>query len=112
MTDCCAGAPAAGAPAARGDASASENGMISSVSAAKMSSVSGHPYQSMSATDNGENRNGPNEPDAVPTPNANVRQSGGISRPSAPITMVNDAPASPKPIMTPAVRWSIAGVVE
>jgi hypothetical protein len=66
----------------------------------------------MNATESGENRNCPNEPDAVPTPKANVRHSGGISRPRAPITMVNDAPASPNPTTTPAVRWSMAGVVE
>ena len=75
-----------------------------------MTSVCCQPNRSISATASGENRNCPNEPAAVPAPNASERHSGGISLPNAPITMVKDAPASPKPTTTPAVRWSIAGV--
>ena len=81
---------------------------MSSTQAAKISSVCCQPKLSISATASGENRNCPNEPAAVPAPNASVRHSGGISLPNAPITMVNEQPASPKPISTPAVRWSIA----
>ena len=58
----------------------------------------------------GRTENCPNEPAAVPTPKAIDRHSGGISFPNAPITMVKEAPASPKPMIRPAVRWSIAGV--
>ncbi len=110
VTDCC-GAPAALAAAApRGDASANESGMISSTIAPKMTRVCCQPNSPMNATASGENRNCPNEPAAVPAPKASRRHSGGISLPKAPITTVNEEPASPKPITTPAVRWSIAGV--
>jgi hypothetical protein len=64
----------------------------------------------MSATASGENTNCPNEPAAVPAPNASERHCGGISLPKAPITIVNDAPARPKPITAPEVRWSIPAV--
>ena len=80
--------------------------------AAKITSGCCQPKPSISATASGENRNCPNEPAAVPAPNASVRHSGGISLPNAPITMVKEEPASPKPITMPAVRWSMAGVVE
>src|SRR5262245_23221492 len=65
----------------------------------------------VSATASGENRNCPNDPAAVPAPKASARHCGGISLPNAPITTVKEEPASPKPIMTPALRWSIAGVL-
>jgi hypothetical protein len=58
----------------------------------------------MRSTARGENRNCPNEPAAVPAPKAIDRHSGGISLPNAPMTMVKDAPASPKPMIRPAVR--------
>ena len=56
----------------------------------------------------GENRNWPNEPAAVPAPNAKQRQLSGTSLPSAPITIGNEQPARPKPISTPAERSSIS----
>jgi len=86
--------------------------MIKSTTPAKITSVSCQPKRSMRATVSGENRNCPNEPAAVPAPKASVRHSGGISRPNAPITMVNEEPASPKPITMPAVRCNTAGVLE
>ena len=61
---------------------------------------------SISACASGENRNWPNEPAAVPAPNAKARQFSGTSLPSAPITIGNEQPARPKPIITPAERSS------
>ena len=84
--------------------------MMRSTTAAKMTNVSCQPTRSMSATASGENRNCPNEPAAVPAPKASERHCGGISLPNAPITMVKEEPASPKPITAPAVRCSIPGV--
>ena len=63
-----------------------------------MTSVCCQPNSPINATASGENRNCPNEPAAVPAPKASVRHSGGISLPKAPITTVNEEPASPKPI--------------
>ena len=102
----CRGAPVAAdaAPACRGAASANDSGRISSRMAAKISSVCCQPIASIRPTASGENRNCPNEPAAVPAPNAIDRHSGGISLPKAPITRVNEQPASPKPISTPADR--------
>ena len=97
--------------ASAGFASASESGTIRSTQAPNTSSVCCQPKRSISATASGENRNCPNEPAAVPAPNANVRQVGGISLPKAPMTTVKDEPASPNPITTPAVRWSMPGVL-
>ena len=48
----------------------------------------------------------------MPAPNANERHCGGISLPNAPITTVNDDPASPKPSTMPAERYIIPGVLE
>ena len=84
--------------------------MMNRTQAPKITSVSCQPNRSISATASGENRNWPNEPAAVPAPNAKLRHDGGISLPNAPITIVNEAPASPKPMITPAVRCSKAGV--
>jgi hypothetical protein len=85
--------------------------MIRSTTTAKATSVSCQPMLSMSATASGEKTNCPNEPAAVPAPNASERHCGGISLPNAPITIVKEEPASPKPITAPAVRWSIPGVL-
>src|SRR5262249_42822606 len=110
-TDCCSRLlAAAGAPACRGDANASDSGMMRSTTAAKMTSVSCQPTPPMRATASGENRNCPNEPAAVPAPKASERPGGGISSPNAPITVVREEPASPNPIPPPAGRWSIPGV--
>ena len=65
-----------------------------------------HENVSISACASGENRNCPNEPAAVPAPNANARQLSGTSLPSAPTTIGNEQPARPKPISTPAERSS------
>ena len=61
---------------------------------------------SISPCASGENRNCPNEPAAVPAPNAKARQLSGTSLPSAPITIGNEQPARPKPMITPAERSS------
>ena len=98
------------APPAAGTASASDSGMMKRTQAPKITSVCCQPNSPISATASGENRNCPNDPAAVPAPNANVRQAGGISLPNAPITTVNDEPASPKPMTAPAVRCSMPGV--
>ena len=60
----------------------------------------------------GENRNWPNEPGGGA---GAERERAPAFRQracrSAPITMRNEQPARPKPISTPAERWSISGVV-
>ena len=61
---------------------------------------------------NGENRNWPNDPAAVPAPKESMRQRSGISLPNAPMTRLNEDPASPSPTRTPALRSSIPGDVE
>ena len=81
---------------------ANASGTVISMMTAKTSSVSCQPMPPIKATASGENRNWPNEPAAVPAPNAMVRQLGGISLAKAPITMENEQPASPSPISTPA----------
>jgi hypothetical protein len=48
------------------------------------------PTVSIRLTPSGENRNWPNEPAAVPAPNAVERQLGGRSLPSAEITRLNE----------------------
>ena len=95
-----------------GVATAKASGSTSSTSTAKTSSVLCQPTLPSSATASGENRNWPNEPAAVPTPNAKERHSSGSSLPNAASTMVKLAPARPKPISTPAERCSMPGVVE
>ena len=72
VTDCGRGAPAAGA-GADGIASDSDSGMMSSTTTEKITSVCCQPNWSISATANGENRNWPKEPAAVPAPKASVR---------------------------------------
>ncbi len=85
---------------------------MKTINAANISSVVCQPNEPISATASGENRNWPNEPAAVPKPNAVERHSGGTSLPSAPTTMVKAQPDRPKPIRTPADKVSISGVVE
>ena len=87
-----------------GALSASERGMIANTAALNRASVVNHPTASINATARGENRNCPNEPAAVPAPNASERHSRGSSAPNAPMTRVNEEPASPKPINSPAER--------
>ena len=86
--------------------------MMNSTIRLKISSVCCQPTPPINPTAIGENRNCPNEPAAVPAPNANERHCGGISLPNAPITTVNDDPASPKPSTMPAERYIIPGVLE
>ncbi len=78
--------------------------MISSSSAAKISSARCHPKPSIRPTPSGENRNWPNEPAAVPAPKASERQLSGKSLPKDEITRLNEQPDSPKPISTPLER--------
>ena len=59
---------------AGGVASTSDSGSSSSMGAAKTSSAVCQSNASISARASGENRNCPNEPAAVPAPNANERQ--------------------------------------
>ncbi len=66
-------APALRRRLSRGVASASDSGMISSTTPAKISNVVCQPKRRSSATASGENRNWPNEPAAVPAPNASDR---------------------------------------
>ena len=51
-------------------------------------------------------RNCPNEPAAVPAPNASERHFSGKSLPNAPSTILNEQPDSPRPMSTPADRLS------
>ena len=111
--DCGAGAaPADALSAARGVDRNSDNGRTKSSRPAKTVSAACQPAESISATASGENRNCPNEPAAVPYPNAAERHSGGTSLPNAPTTIVKAQPDRPKPIRTPAVSVTIAGVCE
>ena len=95
-----------------GVATAKASGRQNSTITAKTISVLCQPTVPSSATASGENRNWPNEPAAVPAPNANERHSSGSSLPNAASTMVKLAPARPKPISTPAESVSMPGVVE
>ena len=79
---------------------------------AKVTSVSCHPTAPMRDTVSGAYRNWPNEPAAAPPPKASERQRSGRSLPKADSTMLNEQPARPKPMKTPADRLSISGVVE
>ena len=83
--------------------------MIRSTTPAKISSVVCQSTAELSATASGENRNWPNELAAVPTPNENARHCGGSNLPNAPITTVNDTPASPKPTIKPPERYISVG---
>ena len=47
----------------------------------------------------------------MPAPKASERQLVGSSLPKAPITKLNEQPDSPSPIITPALRSSVPGVV-
>jgi hypothetical protein len=94
-----------------GVATASASGSTSSTRTANTSRVCFQPMLPSSATASGENRNWPNDPAAVPAPNAKVRCFSGSSLPNAASTMVKLAPARPKPISTPADKCSIPGVV-
>ena len=58
----------------------------------------------------GENRNWPNEPAAVPSPNAMERRCGGNNLPNAPMTRLNEHAEMPKPSSTPAVSVKESGV--
>ena len=57
----------------------------------------------------GGKRNWPNEPAAVPAPNAIGRHFSGSSFPKAPRTRLNEQPERPKPIRTPASDLQHAG---
>ena len=85
-------------------ATAKASGMISSSRPAKISSVVRQPNAPMRPTPSGENRNWPNEPDAVPAPKASERQLSGNSLPNDEMTRLNEQPDSPKPISTPDDR--------
>ena len=89
---------------------AKASGTISSSRPAKTSSVVRQPTVSIRPTASGENRNWPNEPDAVPAPKASERQLSGSSFPNDEITRLNEQPDSPKPISTPLERKSVSGV--
>ena len=95
----------------RGAASVIDSGTISSSRPEKIKSVVCQPKDSIRPTASGENRNWPNEPAAVPAPNAIERQLSGTSLPSAPITAGMEQPDSPKPISTPPEICSMPGVV-
>ena len=71
---------------------------------AKISSVARQPTLSIRLTPSGENRNCPNEPAAVPAPNAIERQLSGSSLANEGMMRVNEQPVSPSPISTPEVR--------
>ena len=73
---CCMTGPSLAATA--GVASASDNGITSSIRAANTVRADCQPKLSISATPKGANRNCPNEPAAVPAPSAMPRHSGGI----------------------------------
>src|SRR4051794_18776032 len=85
-----------------GAARTNASGSSTSRMAAKVSKVFCQPTLSISPTASGENRNWPNEPAAVPAPKPMVRHGGGNSLAKAPITKVNEQPARPNPISTPA----------
>src|SRR5262245_45964956 len=74
---------AAAAAAFGGVASATDSGNTSARLTANMVSAFCQPNTSLSATASGEYRNWPNEPAAVPAPNANERQFSGSSLPNA-----------------------------
>ena len=78
---------------------------------AKMTSVCCQPNVSISTTASGEYRNCPNEPAAVPKPNAIERHSGGNILPNAASMTGNEQPARPKPINTPAEASSSGALV-
>src|SRR5262249_3273203 len=113
LPDCCGrGAASPAGASAFGVASASASGRIKSMMPPKMISVFCQPVESIRKRASGENRNWPNDPAAVPAPNANERHSGGTILPSAPITRLNEQLDSAKPISTPAVRLSRMGESE
>ena len=89
---------------------AKASGTISSRRPAKTSSVVRQPRVSIRPTASGENRNWPNEPEAVPAPKASERQLSGSSLPNDEITRLNEQPDRPKPISTPLERNSVSGV--
>ena len=70
------------------------------------------PRMLISPTASGEKRNCPNEPAAVPTPKAKPRHSSGINLLNAASTSVNEVPAMPRPVRTPAEKSSMPGVVD
>ena len=106
MDDCGLAAPAMGTE--RGVASAIDSGSTSSKDPANTRSAVCQEKASINECASGENRNCPNEPEAVPAPKANPRQPSGTSLPSAPITIGKEQPARPKPIITPAEKSSSA----
>jgi len=69
------------------------------------------PNAPINQTASGENRNCPNDPAAVPAPNASERQLSGSNFANAPITILNAQPDSPNPINTPAESSSVTVVV-
>src|SRR6185503_11658287 len=88
------------------------HGIIRSVNRPSAISACCQPRRPINPTASGENRNCPNEPAAVPTPKAKPRHSVGINLLKAASTRVNDVPAMPRPVRTPAERSSMPGVVE
>ena len=94
-------APAFAGSSCCGVATAIANGMISSKRPAKISSVVRQPNTWIRYTPSGENRNCPNEPDAVPSPKENDRQLSGRSLPNDEMMRLNEHPERPKPISTP-----------
>src|SRR5262249_19561904 len=94
----------------RGVATATASGMMSTRRPAKISSVVRQPNVWMRCTPSGENRNWPNEPDAVPRPNESDRQLSGSNLPNDEIIRLNEHPDRPKPISKPVDGRSSPGV--
>ncbi len=95
--------------AAGGVASISDSGNTSSIMPAKNESEVCQEKLSISPWASGENKNCPNEPAAVPPPNANERQLSGNELAERADHHRNEQPARPKPMITPAERSSISG---
>ena len=109
---CFGPSPASGAALPGGSrvASASDNGMHRRMIAEKVNAVGIQPNAPIMPPAKGENRNCPNEPAAVPRPNAIDRRSGGSSFENAPMTRLNEHAEMPRPTSTPAVRVNDSGV--
>ena len=88
-----------------------EIGRIGSSVKAKTTSACCQPSVSIRMLPIGGKRNWPKEPAAVPAPKAIGRHCSGRSLPKAASTRLNEQAERPKPISTPAPRWSWSGVV-
>ena len=81
------------------------------IEAASSSRAVCQPKPAMKACPIGANRNWPIDPAAVAIPTDQLRCSGGSSRVKPAMMMPKDAPDRPRPISTPAVRYSSTLVV-